>query len=135
MSRICEIYGCDTEVHFKPLCYKHTAKEKRERRRKYCLARLGGKCDKCGSNERLEFHHIDKSTKSFDITSGLQRSMDSINTELDKCILLCHDCHLGKTHNERDYRINNYSIGTIDIGWEQISKIKLNKSIDKCHDM
>ena len=57
----------------------------------------GGKCIKCGYNKcqgALEFHHIDPTTKSFGISSkGHCNSWDRVKEELDKCILICANCH------------------------------------------
>ena len=56
----------------------------------------GGCCQECGYRKcpaALEFHHIDPKIKSFSISSGKTRSWDKIKIELDKCILLCSNCH------------------------------------------
>ena len=62
---------------------------------------LGGECKKCSSVEQLEFDHIDRATKSFAITKYWNRKWEIIKPELDKCQLLCHDCHKEKTKVER----------------------------------
>jgi len=42
----------------------------------------------------LEFHHLDKETKSFGLSKkGIIRSWESIKKELDKCVLICANCH------------------------------------------
>lgn len=56
----------------------------------------GGKCvickyDRCKS--ALEFHHIDPSEKDFNISSTKNRKFEDIINELDKCILVCANCH------------------------------------------
>ena len=57
----------------------------------------GGKCQACGYDRcqaALELHHLDKSNKEFGIgDKGYTRSWDKVKTELDKCILLCANCH------------------------------------------
>jgi hypothetical protein len=57
----------------------------------------GGKCQLCGycaCNSALEFHHLDKKTKNFGLSKrGWTRSWESIKRELDKCILVCANCH------------------------------------------
>jgi len=57
----------------------------------------GGKCQICGYYKyqgALELHHIDKTKKSFGIgDKGYTRSWKRVKTELDKCILLCANCH------------------------------------------
>ncbi len=62
------------------------------------IEKLGGKCVKCGATERLEFDHIDPKNKSFEITRKfLMGDKEKFQEELDKCQLLCYDCHLEKT--------------------------------------
>lgn len=58
----------------------------------------GGKCEICGYNKNLsalEFHHLDKKTKEFelDATTLLSKSDDELLSELLKCQLLCANCH------------------------------------------
>ncbi|RJQ51653.1 MAG: hypothetical protein C4526_09410 [Nitrospiraceae bacterium] len=55
----------------------------------------GGSCESCGYNrciEALEFHHY--TGKDFSISEkGYTRSWTKVREELDKCILLCANCH------------------------------------------
>ncbi|MFA5934160.1 MAG: HNH endonuclease signature motif containing protein [Candidatus Paceibacterota bacterium] len=57
----------------------------------------GGKCQICKYSKcigALELHHIDPKEKSFGIgEKGYTRSWDKVRSELDKCILLCANCH------------------------------------------
>ena len=57
----------------------------------------GGKCQICGYSKcigALELHHINSKDKSFGIgEKGYTRSWDKVRNELDKCILLCANCH------------------------------------------
>jgi len=51
-------------------------------------------CMVCGYNKcsrALEFHHLDPSKKEHTIANI--RSKDTLTTELDKCVLLCSNCH------------------------------------------
>lgn len=55
----------------------------------------GGKCECCGYNnciEALEFHHIDPSQKDFTI-SGTSKAFETLKKEVDKCIMVCSNCH------------------------------------------
>jgi len=63
-------------------------------RRQKAIDILGGKCTKCASRDNLEIHHIDPSTKLFSIGNGWHHVWKKILTELEKCILLCKDCHI-----------------------------------------
>jgi hypothetical protein len=76
-------------------------KEKREERRQFALAYLGGKCIECGSTLNLEFHHIDKTTKKNNISSLYSSSLKILKEELDKCELLCDKHHNDKTLEEK----------------------------------
>lgn len=60
-----------------------------------CINYLGGKCKKCGEKNviKLTFHHRDESLKEEKISSILDRHIDKIIKELDKCDLLCSNCH------------------------------------------
>lgn len=57
----------------------------------------GGCCVFCGYHEHmgvLDFHHLDPTTKEFSIGSkGYTRSWEKVRAELDKCILVCANCH------------------------------------------
>ena len=47
----------------------------------------------------LEFHHSNPEEKDFGISRTLTRSMDSLRKEVDKCILVCSNCH-AEIHDE-----------------------------------
>ena len=73
----------------------------RENRARY-VDMMGGKCVKCGTTENLEVDHVNPEDKTLRISSMWLRKHDSIMEELDKCQLLCHDCHKQKTREEKD---------------------------------
>ena len=69
---------------------------KRRAIKKMLLEYKDGKCSKCGYNKcsrALEFHHTDPNIKDFGISKILTRSIASLKEEVDKCILLCSNCH------------------------------------------
>lgn len=57
----------------------------------------GGKCEVCGYSKcfaALDFHHIDGKKKDFGISAkGITRRWEKIVVELDKCVLICANCH------------------------------------------
>jgi hypothetical protein len=63
----------------------------------WALEYKGNKCEKCGYNKdisALEFHHLDPSQKDFNISSrNLSSDWNVIKTEVDKCIVVCANCH------------------------------------------
>jgi hypothetical protein len=67
----------------------------RQRTKQKLVDYKGGCCKKCGYNKcirALEFHHLDSLQKDFNI-SGKMCSFDKIKSEVDKCILVCSNCH------------------------------------------
>lgn len=69
--------------------------EKRRLSKKKAVEYLGGKCLKCGYNKclsALEFHHLDPSKKDPEYYS-LKVNFSKLKSELDKCVLLCANCH------------------------------------------
>jgi hypothetical protein len=74
--------------------YKRTYSWKKEAK-KLLVEYKGGKCINCGySNcvESLDFHHLDSKEKDFNI-SGKSYSLERLKNEVDKCVLLCSNCH------------------------------------------
>ncbi|MBP7805003.1 MAG: hypothetical protein KA052_02120 [Candidatus Pacebacteria bacterium] len=83
---------------------KHTKKEKertglrRQKLREYVQGLKQNKsCIFCPENESvcLEFHHRDKKAKDFSLANAhvLGWSIEKINCEVEKCVLLCANCH------------------------------------------
>lgn len=64
---------------------------------------LGGKCKHCGydkSKNALVFHHIDPVEKEIQPGKLFQHSWENIKQEIDKCELLCVNCHREFHHIE-----------------------------------
>lgn len=63
----------------------------------------GGECFRCGyskSVKALQFHHIEPHKKDFGVsTKGFTRSWEKLKVELDKCNLVCSNCH-AEIHEE-----------------------------------
>ena len=68
----------------------------RLRTKQRAVAYKGGKCVMCDytrCNRALTFHHLDPDQKDFTIGGQGTRGWNHIQSELDKCILLCCRCH------------------------------------------
>jgi len=61
-------------------------------------------CSKCGYSKKthksfatraLQFHHHE-GNKTFDVSNGVHRglSIDTLQKEIDKCVVLCSRCHM-----------------------------------------
>lgn len=61
------------------------------------VAEAGGACVLCGYDKvasALHFHHVDPSSKAFNIAyRGSARSLERAREEARKCVLLCGNCH------------------------------------------
>lgn len=77
---------------------RKAVKKRRLRLREMSRIYKGGKCAICGYNRcqsALVFHHINPDEKKFGLSAGgFTRSWDKTKSELDKCILLCSNCHM-----------------------------------------
>lgn len=71
-------------------------KNYRSNRKKDMIYIMGDKCQICGYNKcqsALEFHHINPEEKDFTFDSAMNYSWEVIRKELQKCILVCSNCH------------------------------------------
>lgn len=101
MDKICKKHGLTSfSEGVRPRCRKCAVESVQKRRLKVkqmAINYKGGKCQKCNydkCNAALDFHHLDPNEKDFGIgEKGYTRSWEKIKIELDKCILLCANCH------------------------------------------
>jgi len=73
-------------------------KEKYERRKtniKPLFDKVKVECAHCGNNDTrvLDFHHINPETKSFELSKWTAHTRKEIEEEINKCIILCANCH------------------------------------------
>lgn len=71
--------------------------EWRRRMKIKAVAYLGGKCFRCGYSRcvrALNFHHRNPKVKLFAISHPNTKRWEIIKTELNKCDLLCFNCHM-----------------------------------------
>lgn len=72
-----------------------TIERGRENKEKY-IQYKGGKCQWCGYNkcfDALDFHHTNPSCKDPSFKSMRYWGLEKAKSELDKCLLLCANCH------------------------------------------
>lgn len=79
----------------------------------------GGKCRNCGynkSNKALQFHHIDPSTKHFELSSFYaSKNWELILEEFKKCELLCANCHAEKEEQAHESKYTKYKMGGVGL--------------------
>lgn len=76
-------------------CHKKYSRERLRIYKNLCKEYKGGKCKICGYNrcqDALDFHHLDSTTKEYGIAKS-SKSFKTKKSELDKCILICSNCH------------------------------------------
>jgi len=70
---------------------------RRKMLKKMAVEYKGNRCEICGYNkciDAFDFHHTDSTKKEFGLaTGGLTKSWKRIKEEVDKCMLVCANCH------------------------------------------
>lgn len=79
-------------------CHKNYVKNKYNERKEMVNKIKGNQgCAKCGESREymLDFHHKDPSIKDDNIAriTSNNNKMENIQQEIDKCIVLCANCH------------------------------------------
>lgn len=77
-------------------CSSCNIKTRKHKMKQRAVEYKGGTCCKCGYKKcigALQFHHVSEETKEFSIARAYNRSWESIKKELDKCLLVCANCH------------------------------------------
>lgn len=93
----CLVENCDKKHRVNGYCSTHCQGYKRGVRRKELVEHLGAKCSMC-QNEFpyyvYDFHHEDPSQKDFEVSDRVAGyTLDILYKEVDKCVLLCSNCH------------------------------------------
>ena len=87
---------CGKSISKGTRCNTCVSKLRRLELKQKAVSYKDGECEKCGYNEHLaalEFHHRDPKNKDFAIGGNMNRGWEFVKKELDKCILLCSNCH------------------------------------------
>ena len=78
-------------------CRSEAVQKRREATKQILIDYKGGKCEICGYNKcnaALEFHHKEPNEKDFGLAyKGYTHSLEACKKEVDKCILVCSNCH------------------------------------------
>lgn len=83
------------------LCDNETSMERVKNLKSRAVEYKNGKCCICGynrCNRSLDFHHLDPSKKDFSISERKTSDFEKLKIELDKCVLICKNCH-GELHD------------------------------------
>lgn len=107
LNKICgkcgEVFTVKDQAFNRRYCYNcvpqvpKSGSQNRQLIKRWALEYKGSKCQICGYNkcsEALEFHHNNPNEKDFNLSDrDLILDWQIIKKELDKCILVCANCH------------------------------------------
>ncbi len=85
-----------TSGHTLKYCNSCMVNHRRFLRKKKMVEYKGGKCQRCGYDKCLaafDFHHRDPKGKEFNISGNHCIAWNKLRKELDKCDLVCSNCH------------------------------------------
>lgn len=91
-------------------CHGQSCRLRKRKFKQECVKYKGGCCQRCGYSKciwAMEFHHRNPAEKKFKIADSPHHSLsETIKKELDKCDLLCVNCHREAEYEDAD----DYSI-------------------------
>lgn len=113
-SKTCERCGQEfypkKQAKQRKFCYDcmpeedYTGAELRRRVKLWGLEYKGAKCSICGYDKcvaALDFHHTNMDEKEFNLSSrNLKFDWEKIKEELDKCVVVCANCHRELHYNQ-----------------------------------
>ena len=76
--------------------------ERSRQRKREAVEAFGNKCHDCGKGFPdccFDFHHLDSDSKDLNPSAVLRLSKERRETELEKCVLLCANCHRIRHHD------------------------------------
>lgn len=86
-------------------CWNRRTIERTRKNKLEAIEYKGGKCQVCGYKKcpaALAFHHRNPDEKDFNWKSLRNMAISKLKRELDKCDLVCHNCH-----SEIHWQLNN----------------------------
>lgn len=109
-------YRTSPELRARVKLYK---KLKKRERKEQAVEYKGEKCEHCGGVFPpcvYDFHHIEPTTKEGILTHMFQLKWDTVVKELEKCLLLCANCHRlehYKGNNMNDVNTENAPVAPV----------------------
>ena len=103
-QEICNFFLKKNELRYSSWCKSCLYQRQKQRwvdRKKKAVHLLGSKCSNCGYDKNyaaMDFHHVNPKNKEADWKSLRLKKWESVIKELQKCVLLCKNCHV-ELHN------------------------------------
>lgn len=87
--------------------YLDNAKKNKQKSRDLIAEARKGGCVKCGEDHPavLDFHHLNDNEKDFNVTQVNRKGFRQVQKEIEKCIVLCSNCHRKLHYKERNASI------------------------------
>ena len=88
------------------VCFNQYCIDRWRQRKIDAINYKGSKCEDCSlsyptfASVIFDFHHLEPNEKDFEWTKLRLKSWNKVLTELDKCVLLCSNCHRLRHYNE-----------------------------------
>jgi len=105
ICKLCKNKFKDYQGKMRSRCGSCNTKIRRYRTKLAAIKLLGGKCADCGwqgHQAAFQFHHINPSKKDFVIGNVANKKWEVVKKELDKCLLLCANCHAIRHSSKND---------------------------------
>ena len=93
----------------KSICGQCNAIIYKRNKKSFAVAYKGGKCERCGYDKclaSLDFHHRNPDEKEHNPSDMMDWSKDRVKKELDKCSILCSNCHREEHDRIRNEKYN-----------------------------
>lgn len=89
--------------------------------RRFFIQILGGKCARCGTEQKLQIDHRDPAKKTMHLGRLFTKNTisEALRELLDKCQALCGPCHRKKSAEEARQRPRYFTHGTV-YGWMKV---------------
>jgi hypothetical protein len=107
LSSYCK--NCDRtyrKLHYKKnkkMYLKKSINNRKKTREWFVDYMMDKECTECGESHKacLDFHHVDPEEKELNVSDALLYSVSKVEKEIEKCIILCSNCHR-KLHYEEN---------------------------------
>lgn len=98
--KVCKIEGQQhfykSQAWYCKVCWNEKTAQRGKDQVRILKEERGAKCSKCDYDkclDALEFHHLDPNEKEFHLGTHRTHNLTKLRKELDKCILVCRNCH------------------------------------------